>query len=89
MYVVMTEMNENLRYEAKVFVESLISKIKLIRVEKGVTSDELAISIGYQTEEYVKIEEGSKSLTLSDFFKVCDALNVDPRDILKSITGVS
>ncbi|WP_158557183.1 helix-turn-helix transcriptional regulator [Mucilaginibacter conchicola] len=85
----MTEMNENLRYEAKVFVESLISKIKLIRVEKGVTSDELAISIGYQTEEYVKIEEGSKSLTLSDFFKVCDALNVDPRDILKSITGVS
>lgn len=84
----MSECNENLRDEAKLFTERLVAKIKLIRAEKKLTADILASALGYKIADYNSIEDGLKSLSLSDFFKICDTLDVDPRDVLKSIAGI-
>jgi XRE family transcriptional regulator, regulator of sulfur utilization len=57
--------------------------LKEIREEKGVTQDNIAMSLGVSRGFISKIENGKTNPTLSTMTKIAKALNVTTDELLK------
>lgn len=52
--------------------------LKFIRLERGMTQEELASSANINEKHYGRIERGECSPSLDFFFLICNALDIRP-----------
>lgn len=57
--------------------------IRRMRIERGWTQKDLSVQAALSVSQLSKLERGVSSMTVSTFFKLCDALICKPADILK------
>lgn len=62
----------------------LLTKIKLLRKEKGISQKALAEMIGVEQSAYSKIESGKTHLNVNTFLRICEVLQVAPEELLPS-----
>lgn len=58
--------------------EAFIDTIRKIRVQRGLTQEELASIAGINEKHYGRIERGECSTTINYFFYICSALEIRP-----------
>mgnify|MGYP003545608898 CR=1 FL=1 len=58
-------------------VNRVHNKIRSIRIEKNLSQEYIATSLNISQSYYAKIENGKSSLTISDFFKILNVLEID------------
>ncbi|MHB8061398.1 MAG: helix-turn-helix transcriptional regulator [Ruminiclostridium sp.] len=58
-----------------------VNKVKIARVEKGYTQEELAIKVGVTRQTIILIEAGKYNPTLGLCTKICTVLNKTLNDI--------
>lgn len=63
----------------------LLTKIKLLRKEKGISQKTLAEMIGVEQSAYSKIENGKTHLNVNTFLQICEVLEVAPEELLPSV----
>lgn len=56
-------------------------KVKLCRVEKGISQKELATLIGVDVSFICKVEKNEKSITLEKLNLISEALNIELNDL--------
>lgn len=57
---------------------NLGSQIRALRIQKGMTQEQLAISIGNSSKQYISaLENGIKNVTVDVLSRIADALDVD------------
>lgn len=61
--------------------------IRAKRKEMHMTQTDLANKAGTTTQCIYYYEKGTRGLSMSMFFALCDILNLDPNDIQKQVTG--
>ena len=61
------------------------SIIREKRKEMRMTQTDLALKLGTTKQCVYYYEKGTRGLTLSLFFKVCDVLGLDPNEIQKLV----
>lgn len=57
------------------------SKLKGIRVEKGLTQEDMAKRIGISTYSYLMKENGKRDFTLTEMKKICEILGTELSEI--------
>lgn len=57
-------------------------KLKVMRLCKGWTQEELAEKLGWAVNTYAKIERGGADVKLDKLKQLADAIGVDPTDLL-------
>ena len=57
-------------------------KLKVMRLCKGWTQEELAEKLGWAVSSYAKIERGEADAKLDKLKQIADAIGVDPTDLL-------
>jgi len=60
-------------------------RMKIKRIESGITQDGLAKAAGIDRKTVNRIENGHFSPNLDTFFRLCAALKVRPSDLMKGI----
>ena len=61
------------------------SKIRAIRLQKGLTLEQVE-ERGFPSWKHLQaIETGRKNLTITSFFRLTDALDVEPADLIRGI----
>ncbi len=58
-------------------MKSIAEKIRLYRLERGLSQENMADSLGLSTTSYGDIERGKTDLSLSRFYQIADVLNVN------------
>ena len=57
-----------------------------LRIDKGLSQDNLAKAAGIDRKTVNRIENGHFSPSLDTFFRLCVALDVRPADLMKGIS---
>lgn len=57
------------------------SKLRGVRVEKGLTQEDMANKIGISTFSYLMKENGKRDFTLSEMKKICKILDKELSEI--------
>ena len=57
-----------------------------LRIDKGLSQDNLAKAAGIDRKTVNRIENGHFSPSLDTFFRLCIALDVRPTDLMKGIS---
>jgi len=57
-----------------------------LRIDKGLSQDNLAKAAGIDRKTVNRIENGHFSPSLDTFFRLCIALDVRPADLMKGIS---
>lgn len=60
-------------------------RMKQLRMDAGISQDNLAKAAGIDRKTVNRIENGHFSPNLDTFFRLCVALDVRPSDIMKGI----
>ncbi|MGM9857991.1 MAG: helix-turn-helix domain-containing protein [Bacilli bacterium] len=55
----------------------VIEKIKIIRKQKKITQEQIANVLNMSKSNYCEIENAETRLTVEDFIKICEFLNID------------
>jgi len=71
-YLFLMDISERLQY--------VTDKIKIIRVEKGVSQMELSLRSNLTQSFIANVEKGKKQPSILTLIKIADALNVSPQD---------
>lgn len=61
--------------------------LKLFRVKKGLTQDEMAVRLKYSRNQYQRIENGVQSVSLKFLVALCDAFGMsldEAKELTKS-----
>lgn len=61
-----------------------ILQLKKIRIEKGISQEQLADLIGMTQSNYSRRENGKKNITEQEWKKIAKALNINVEDIFRS-----
>jgi len=61
-------------------------RIHQLRIDKGLSQDNLAKAAGIDRKTVNRIENGHFSPSLDTFFRLCIALDVRPADLMKGIS---
>jgi len=62
-------------------------KLKSIRKVIHLSQDDLAAMVGLTRTSIVNIEKGRQSLTIENLYKISEALNINPMDLLINTDG--
>jgi len=65
--------------------EKLGARIQKLRVEKGVSQEQLAFDSGLHRTYISHVERGSRNITVLGLCKIAKGLNMEPHEILKGI----
>ncbi len=57
-------------------MKTIAEKIRLYRLEQGLSQENMADSLGISTTAYGDIERGKTDLTLSRFYQIAEVLNI-------------
>ena len=60
--------------------------IKAKRKERRLTQTQLAEKVGSTTQVIYYYEKGKRSMSAGFFFKLCEALDLDPNEIQKQLS---
>ena len=66
-------------------VKIIRKTIKKMRENKGLTQEVLSCLAGLDRTHYIKIERGLRSPTIETLFKIADALDIEPHEIMIEI----
>ncbi len=61
--------------------KKLAKRIKGIRIEKGIKSEEFSLKLGANPNYIVFVETGRRGLSLPMVYKIAKALKVSPKDL--------
>lgn len=64
------------------------AKIRALREASGYAQDTFAFQIGMNRGYYGHIERGNYNLTLLNLFKIADALNVEPGELMATLDTI-
>ncbi|MBT3981506.1 MAG: helix-turn-helix transcriptional regulator [Bacteriovoracaceae bacterium] len=64
-------------------VGELATRLKEIRLSKGLTQEEMSYKVGTTAQFISCLENGIKTPSLTMIFKICDGLEVEPSDLFK------
>lgn len=62
-------------------------KLQMLRLQKGLTQEQLGEKLNLSTSAYCKIEYGETELTLPRLYKIAEALSVSPLELFKILNG--
>lgn len=62
-------------------LNQLASKIRKVRLEKGLTMREVADRCGMEENNYGRFEKAQTNPTFKSLFMICDVLEIDVRDL--------
>lgn len=74
--------NQYIFNHKKEFNIEIGSKIKEIRVKKNISAEQMAIRTMMAPSYIMQIENGTNGVTLNKFVIICNALEIEPKDIL-------
>ena len=57
-------------------------RIRLLRTEKNVSQFHLAVECGFDKSNMSRIEAGRTNPTIGTLLKICNALNIDLKELL-------
>lgn len=66
----------------KVVIALIAQKIKCLRIEQGLTVQELAYRCDIERSNLSRIEAGHSNLTIKTMCLICNALNIKLKDLL-------
>ncbi len=66
-------------------MQSVIPKVRDVRVEKGFTQNDLAQKCGMTQASICRKEQGKQRLLVSDIYKLADALGCRPEELYEVI----
>ncbi|BAU98703.1 helix-turn-helix transcriptional regulator [Aurantimicrobium minutum] len=66
------------------YEHKLATSIRAFRKSRGLSQADLALKAGLDRKTINRIENGHYSPTMSNFFSISQALEVDPQDLLAS-----
>lgn len=82
------EVNQYILNHKKEFNKELGNKIKKIRLENGLTLDEMA-DLTLMAPTYIaQLENGTNGLSLNKFIIICNALKINTQEVLKDFLFV-
>jgi len=58
--------------------------LKLLRIEKKLTLDQLAAEVGMNRKTIMRIESGERSIRMAQLYRLCIALGVMPSDVTEA-----
>lgn len=58
-------------------IKKILGQIRLVRKQKGLTQESIATVIGVERSTYVRKESGAIPLTLGEFIKIAEFLEID------------
>ena len=61
--------------------QEIILKVAQIRVAKNLSQYELSLQIGKSPCYIHEVEKGKSNLTLEAFLNICEALEINPKDL--------
>lgn len=64
-------------------IELIAKRIRELRLEQGLTVQELAYRCDMERSNLSRIEAGRTNLTLKTLCAICNALNVSLRDVIR------
>ncbi|WP_122874637.1 helix-turn-helix domain-containing protein [Campylobacter showae] len=67
---------------------ALVSLLKKAREDKGMTQIELSSRIARSQSYVTKYENNERSLKVTEFIEICEALDIDPVELIKIIKNV-
>ncbi len=71
-------------YRGGIFMNELLgNRIKMLRVSKNFTQEQIAERLGISRQKFSRIENGSNSITLDILSKVAEILDVSVSDITR------
>lgn len=62
---------------------ALLDYLRSVRIERGLTVRQFAPLIGETYQIVSKIETGTRKLTVYEFVQYCDALGLDPKEVIQ------
>lgn len=65
--------------------KKLGARIQKLRLEKGLSQEELAFESDLHRTYISHVERGSRNITVLGLYKIAKGLKMDPADILKGI----
>lgn len=66
-------------------MEFIALKLKKVRLNKGISQEDLAYVCGLNRNYIGIIEKGQTNISFKVFMKLCKGLNENPADILKEV----
>jgi len=66
-------------------MEFIALKLKEVRLNRGISQEDLAYMCGLNRNYIGIIEKGQTNISLKVFMKLCKGLNENPADILKEV----
>ncbi len=67
-------------------LDIVITRIRKIRIEKGISQQELANIANFSQSFLANVESGKKKPSLLTILRIADALNVNPREFFPENT---
>lgn len=61
-------------------------KLKMLREKAGLSKSKFASSVGIDRKTLIKYEKGESEPTIHIFEKICEVLQVDPKELLNDTT---
>lgn len=80
------KVNQYIFNHKKEFNKEIGLKIKEIRISKNISTSDLAMRTMMTPTYIIQIENGIYGLTLNKFIIICNALEVNPNNILEDFT---
>lgn len=74
--------------EENALYKAIGERIKACRTQARVTQKQLADEIGVERTSITNIESGLQKLPIHQLYRICQALKVDPFDLLPSVEDV-
>lgn len=60
-------------------------RIKLLRIEKGLSQEKFALSINMDRTYYASVEKGKRNISLNNIEKIANGLNVTLEQLFKGL----
>lgn len=80
--------NQYIFNHKKEFNKELGGVLREIRNQKGITTEEMANLTLMSTSYIIQLENGVNGITLSKFVIICNALQIEPKEILENFLYV-
>lgn len=62
---------------------NIIQRVRLLRIERGFTQAEIALSLGWSQQALSAVEAGARRLDVIEYFRICKELGLKPEAALE------
>ena len=62
-------------------------RLRYLRLERGLTQENLAEEAGFSRSYYTEIETGKRNISLLNLCRLASCLNVEPKELLDKAEG--